>query len=404
MTTPSPPRIGIVSHVLPPSPSGQAMVLYRLLAETSPEGYFLISREDYGGKAAASPASGRLSGRYHKLLPPHVIRAFGIPGISGAVDSMNAKIAVRSRARQIADIARRERCGVLVGCTGDLYDLPATALAAEWAGLPFVPYLFDDYIYQWTGTSRNIAARLEPAALRSLRALIVPNEHTRAEYEIRCGVRGTIVRNPCPMPDLEVLDRAERGFDPGAVHIVYTGAVYHANSDALRNLIAAIPKLAPTRILLHIYTAQSVADLDGLGIRGATVVHHPHIHQSEVPGILRHADILFLPLAFRSPIQRVIRSSAPGKMGEYLSARRPVLVHAPDDTFVSWYFRSNRCGIVVNEEAPEILAHAIGRLLEDESLRGEVSENARHAAERDYRIDSARKVFHELMNSMAGAG
>jgi glycosyltransferase involved in cell wall biosynthesis len=180
--------------------------------------------------------------------------------------------------------------------------------------------------------------------------------------------------------------------------------VYHANSDAFRNLIAAIPKLAPTRILVHIYTAQSVADLDGHGIRGSTVVHHPHVHQGEVPGVLRHADILFLPLAFHSPIQEVIRTSAPGKMGEYLSVRRPVLVHAPEDTFVSWYFRANRCGIVVDGEDPGTLASAIGRLLEDENLREEVSGNARQAAETDYRVEQARGVFEDLMNSVAGAG
>jgi glycosyltransferase involved in cell wall biosynthesis len=395
--------MGIVSHILPPSPSGQAMVLYRLLEGVPRERYFLISREDYGGTKDASSASEKLCGRYYLLTPPRAIRSTGIPGISGAVASLNARIAVRHRARQIADIARREGCGVLVGCTGDMYDLPATALAARWAGVPFVPYIFDDYIHHWTGTSRRIAARLEPVALRTARAVIVPNEHTQKEYERRCGIRGTIVRNPCPMPDLEELDRAERTFDPCAVHIVYTGAVYHANSDAFRNLIAAIPKLAPAKILLHIFTAQSVADLERHGICGPMVTHHPHIHQSEVPRVLRHADILFLPLAFRSPIQEVIRTSAPGKMGEYLSVRRPILVHAPGDSFVSWYFRANRCGIVVDREDPGILAGAINRLLEDETLRGEVTGNARQAAERDYRVAHARKVFHELMNSVAAA-
>jgi glycosyltransferase involved in cell wall biosynthesis len=380
------------------------MVLYRLLSGAPQGAFFLISREDYCGTKVASSASEKLAGRYYRLAPPHMIRASWIPGVSRAVDSLNARIAVRSRARQIADIARRERCGVLVGCTGDLYDLPATALAARWAGLPFVPYIFDDYIEQWTGTARGIAARLEPAALRGARAVIVPNEFTREEYERRCGVRGTIVRNPCSIPDLDALDRAERVFDPGAVHIVYTGAVYHANSDAFRNLIATIPRLTPTRVLLHIYTAQSVDDLGGHGVRGPNVVHHIHIHQSEVARVLRHADILFLPLAFRSPIQEVIRTSAPGKMGEYLSVRRPVLVHAPGNSFVSWYFRANRCGIVVDNEDTGTLAGAIGRLLEDESLREEVSGNARQAAERDYRVEHARKVFRELMNSVAGTG
>ena len=91
-------------------------------------------------------------------------------------------------------------------------------------------------------------------------------------------------------------------------------------------------------------------------------------------------------------------------MGEYLSVRRPVLVHAPGDSFVSWYFRANRCGIVVDGEDPGTLAGAIGRLLEDENLREEISGNARQAAERDYRVEHARKVFRKLMNSVAGAG
>jgi glycosyltransferase involved in cell wall biosynthesis len=133
------------------------------------------------------------------------------------------------------------------------------------------------------------------------------------------------------------------------------------------------------------------------------VIRHPHIPQSEVPAVLRQADILFLPLAFRSPIPEVIRTSAPGKTGEYLSVRRPILVHAPGDSFVSWYFRDNRCGIVVDEEDPGALASAIARILDDETLRSEVSTHARRAAERDYGIEHAREAFLGLMESVVGA-
>jgi len=379
------------------------VVLYRLLSDIPADRYFLISRENYSDAKGAPSASEKLPGGYHRLTPPRRFRPTRIPGFAFAVESLNARIAVRSRARQIADIARREGCGLLIGCTGDLYDLPATALAARWAGLPFVPYIFDDYVYQWTGPDRRIAARLEPGAIRGAKAVIVPNEHTLAEYAKRYGVRGTIVRNPCPLPDLSGLDRAKRAFDPGSFHIVYAGAVYHANSDAFRRLISAIPRLEPARILLHIYTAQSPAELERYGIRGPMVIRHPHIPQGEIPAVLRQADILFLPLAFRSPIPEVIRTSAPGKTGEYLSVGRPILVHAPGDSFVSWYFRENRCGIVVDEEDPGALAGAIARILEDETLRSEVSMHARRAAERDYGIEHAREAFLGLMESVVGA-
>ena len=47
----TPPKTAIVSHVLPPSPSGQAVVLYRLLEGMPPDRYCLISRERYEGDA-----------------------------------------------------------------------------------------------------------------------------------------------------------------------------------------------------------------------------------------------------------------------------------------------------------------------------------------------------------------
>ncbi len=393
-------RLGIVSHVLPPSPSGQAVVLYRLLSETPPERYFLVSREDYRSADGSASASRKLPGRYYRLTPPRRFRTSTLPGVSLAMETLNASIAVLRRARQIAEIAREERCGLLVGCTGDLYDLPATALAARWAGLPFVPYIFDDYRYQWTGTSRKIAACLEPAVLRSARAVIVPNEFALEEYSRRCGAPGVVVRNPCLLPDLADLDRAERVFGQDELHIVYTGAVYHAQTDAFRNLIAAVSLPGHAGIRLHIYTAQSDAELEGQGIAGPMVTRHPHVPQAEVASILRQADILFLPLAFRSPIGEVIRTSAPGKTGEYLAAGRPILVHAPGDSFLSWYFRANGCGVVADREDPVDLGAAIERLRTDRGLRDGISDAARRAAERDFDLDKIRKTFDETVEEI----
>lgn len=391
-------RLGIVSHVLPPSPSGQAVVLHRLLSDIPPERYFLVSREDYAapGGAAAS-ASAKLPGRYYRLAPRRRLALTRIPGLRSLAEPLDAWTAVRDRARQIAEIARRERCGLLVGCTGDLYDLPATALAARRAGIPFVPYIFDDYVFQWTGPARRIAARFEPAALRGARAVIVPNEFARDEYAGRCGAPGVIVRNPCLLPDLAALDGAKRVFGPGELHIVYTGAVYHAQTDAFRNLIAAISRPGHAAARLHIYTAQSDAELEEQGIAGPAVTRHPHVPQSDVAAILRQADILFLPLAFRSPIPEVIRTSAPGKTGEYLAVGRPILLHAPPDCFLSWYFRTNGCGFVADREETSELSASIERLRTDQGLRDGISSAARAAAERDFDLRKVRGSFEALL-------
>jgi hypothetical protein len=111
--------------------------------------------------------------------------------------------------------------------------------------------------------------------------------------------------------------------------------------------------------------------------------------------------MLFLPLAFRSEIQEVIRTSAPGKMGEYLAVGRPVLVHAPEESFVSWYFRSNRCGLVVSVDDSRLLAMELGRLLGLPDVRAEFGKQARKVADRDFGLEKNRELFEELLELQA---
>lgn len=392
-------RVGIVSHILPPSPSGQATVLRRLLEGFPPDRCVLLSRERYDG---AEDAAGKLPLPYFAFHPSRRFPSLGrFPGssIRFAGDTV---LGIRDRARQIGEIARKERLGLIVACSGDLIDLPASCLAGRRSGIPFVPYLFDDYIHQWTGSMRAAARRMEPWVMKHARAVIVPNEYLRDEYAKRYGVCATVVRNPCPLPDLAALDGDARSFPPDGIDIVYTGAVYHAHYDAFRNLVAAIRMLGRSDIRLHLYTAQAEEEIGRIGIVGPMVLHHPHIPPADVPAVLRHADILFLPLGFDTPIPEVIRTSAPGKMGEYLSVGRPILVHAPEDSFVSWYFRENRCGLVVDRSDPALLSASILRLSSDGDLRAGLGARACSAAERDFEAGAVRIRFVEALRAFAG--
>jgi glycosyltransferase involved in cell wall biosynthesis len=147
---------------------------------------------------------------------------------------------------------------------------------------------------------------------------------------------------------------------------------------------------------LHIYTALPLEFLEANGIRGPVVIHE-HVANDRVPAIQKEADVLFLPLAFHSPYPEIIRTSAPGKTGEYLAAGRPVLVHAPPDSFISWYFRHHDCGTVVDRNDPAEVEQALRRILSDAELRRRVSEHARRQAVADFTVEKARAVFYDLL-------
>lgn len=364
------PRLAILSHVLPPAPSGQAVVLGRLLAAYPRDRYRLVSRNP-----RAESADFRVE----------VSRHAGVLGT------------LWQEARKLADWLRRERIQVLIAASGDLVDLPAAAMACRWSGVALVPYMFDDYLYQWVGRRRWFSRGAEPGVMRQAAFILAPNEFLGRVYEQRYGRVTHLLPNPCPLPDLAALDHEPSPFEARFRHLVYTGSIYHAQRDAFQNLIAALERLDRSEIRLHLFTSQSKAELEAEGIDGRFVIVHDHLEASAIPRYQRHADALFLPLAFHSPIPEVIHTSAPGKTGEYLAVGRPVLVHAPPGCFVTWYFREHGCGEVVEQADPALLAAALQRILDDPAHASRLGARARARAEADFELGRAQATFQRLL-------
>ena len=333
-----------------------------------------------------------------------------LPRVRGpALHEMNTFLAlnytIASRGREIARAVRDTGATVLVGCSGSPFDLPAAFVAGLTSRVPVIAYLFDDPVYQWPpGMYRNLARRWERLWFPRVAALIAPNEVLADDVNGRHPHPRhiTLIRNPVEM---DAAPGGDRGKDESAhpgepKRLVYTGSVYHAQADAFRNLVAAMDRLQG-RYRLHVYTSQSEQALADQGVAGPHVTLHEHVALEEALRAQRRADVLFLPLAFRSSIQEVVRSSAPAKMGEYLASGRPILVHAPEDSFVSTFFRERGCGAVATRLEPDDLAAALDTL-EDEETRAAVVCSAREAA-REFDCERSRERFWALVASV-GSG
>ena len=78
---------------------------------------------------------------------------------------------------------------------------------------------------------------------------------------------------------------------------------------------------------------------------------------------------------------------------EYLASGRPILVHAPKDSFLSWYFRKYKCGAVVDVYDHKRLASVLERLLSDKKLQKEYMKNARIRAKEDFDMKKSQNKF-----------
>lgn len=389
--------LAVLSHIFPPSPSGQAVILYRLFKDWNSRDYFLLASRNLDVKTKKNELLPKMPAQYY-----YIESRMSLWGSSRIhfLDIANIFLQLLHRIRSIMHIIRNNKCSAIMACSGDLYDLPAGFFASRWARVPFCAYIFDDYLYQWTrGTHRFFARCIEPIMLRRAAAVIVPNEFLRDEYYRRYKIDSTVIHNSCGSAHIKNNSNVPWPSNTKEIKIVYTGAIYHAHFDAFRNLIAAIKLLNRQNVRLHLYTAQTRKELEREGIVGP-IVYHRHMSPSFISVVQKEADILFLSLAFNSTISEVIKTSSPAKMGEYLTSGRPILVHAPVDSFISWYFKKYKCGIVVQHNKAKMIAKAIQRIMSDSAIRKQLVDNAMNRSLVDFSIESAQSIFFKLFKKM----
>lgn len=389
-------KFALVSEVVPPSWSGQAVLIRRLLTAVDPHAFCLLTSDQ-----------GRYAGEHTESLPT---RCYQLPAVQpryldttnrwlfGASALAGAVTGIVRRAFHISRIAHRERCGALVAFTGDFHDLPAAFVASRLLRVPLYVYMCDYYSHRelYEPAWRRLSPPLERIVVNGAARVICGTDTLADALADRYGIEPAVIHHPA---DLVLYGGDARSpTDPGEreLRIVYTGTIYDAQLDAVQNLLEALDALERRSATLTVYSGQSGDELRARGL-GGSLVTRPHATAPAIAAAQQAADVLFLPLAFASPYPEVIRTSAPMKFGEYLAAGGPLLVHAPAGSFVSEYCRRHDCAVIVDEPDPERLARAIEQLADDDALRARLFRNARERAATDFGIDGAGAKFRELL-------
>ncbi len=395
----------MVSHTLPPAGNGQASVLGRLFEGWSSAEYFYITSAEC--RPLDFPPA--LRGLVHRLprepRPPCPRQLGPLCRIAEAIGLVTQGYA---RAASIERIARHQRAGAILATTGEVFELVACARAAERLGIPLYVHMLDWYSEKFSylggalgAVVTTYARQVEPSILAQAKRVIVTNELLAKILFDRDHLEASVIANPTDTPPADPKASTARPFPANgeSLTLVYTGAVYQANYGALRNVIGALRRLSvPAR--LHIYCDEPVELLAREGIAGPVEIL-PRVSPAEVARIQKESDVLVLPLAFDSPFPEVIRTSLPGKTADYLASGRPILVHAPADGFLPYYFREHDCGWVVDRDDEDAVLRSLESLMADPALRKRRIENALARARTDFVVDRVRKLFRKAVDRPA---
>jgi glycosyltransferase involved in cell wall biosynthesis len=395
----------VISYFYPPMAIGPSFVMGTLLEQFDPTGLVVFSGNPEKSTTPIDPSK----------RPPVAVRRFDVPRWWPDTDTevriLGRKLPLRPRAfgnllvsigvtAAALRVLRRPQTRALVVVYPKQHFLLAGLLAAVLARKPLFVYFMDVYV-EGLPRGRRIAALIERLVARRASVVFAMSEPHRDHFEKRlrrCGVR-----NP-QVVELPHLHREEPPAEPprleGNPAIVFTGAIYDAQADSVRRLVDALDTLESHEAQLHLLTQTSGRELRRWGIEPSARVHVRSVTRAEAQAAQRAADVLFLPMGFEAKGD-VVRTASPSKLPEYLAAGRPVLVHAPADSFVARYAREHGFAEVIDDPDPAALRAALLRLTSDSAHTAELARRAATTLRRHEAAEVAR-IFQRTIAAAVG--
>jgi glycosyltransferase involved in cell wall biosynthesis len=360
------PRICLVWAWVPSHHSGAAILMRRLLQDY-PAGKLWLLTSSIGLRSTASfdpvPAPGYCHGVRRFAWAPRFLGPL--------VDALNYCMVPFIVTRGIR-LIRRNSIKKIISVPWNEYSLAAYLLHLLTGSELFV-YLMDDSFGEPSRSRirRPLYNLLMGRVLRSAKRVWAISPYMCESLEKRFQVK--CVSHP-PFVDVDDFARQCRGSFRQAdheVHLVYTGTVYSAQLDALRDLIQVVNSgriLPDRRVILTLYTDVSESTLRKLGLYGSWV-RRSQAPASEMARALGSAHILFLPYSFQGEMRHLVETSMPTKLAEYLVSGVPILVYAPPYASITRYCRKHGFGMIVDKKDHAELEQSLRRLTMDEKLR-----------------------------------
>jgi glycosyltransferase involved in cell wall biosynthesis len=184
--------------------------------------------------------------------------------------------------------------------------------------------------------------------------------------------------------------------------IVYTGNLGHGRWNSIVELCEAVKmiKLNEYEIMVTAFATtippeavNTLQDISNLQIL-------PAPSHTELPSVLKGADILFLPETFDPVMALEIRLSISTKAHFYMMSQKPILVYASLVTGIADYAKEQSWAFVVEHHDLEKLAKGIEKLLTDKAFSDRLITKGNEVFQKNHAEKNVRKRFLHIFQDV----
>lgn len=350
----------IISETVPPMVQGPAIMLRNLLKEF-PEGSYCVLTKEINWRGKLDESS-RLPCTYY-----YVDRAYSSykTKLHRLLSQILEQLWIFKIVFKGLQIVKREHINNIIAFNNEGDLLIASYILHKITKRPLFLYMLDVYEEMIRVRIRKIIASMfEEKIFRAARKIFVMSENLQAHYLNKYSIHTEFMPHPVVLSSYQGQVKEDKKDD--CKTIIYTGNVWIPQIESLVDMCRVVGSMKGIKFI--VYTDRSAEELKQKGICGKNVFVRFAEH-SQISEIQRNADILYLPLAFNTPFPLMIQTASPGKMPEYLAAGRPILIYAPDYSYVVQHARKYGFGFVIDKQSVEELRKGIMFLLNDGQLR-----------------------------------
>jgi len=276
-------------------------------------------------------------------------------------------------------LVKANRCAAIVAVFPSEEYLLVGYLVARLSGARLYPYFHNTYVEQCAPHSmaRRFARWFQERVFTQAAHIFVMSdgmvELFRQRYpEVKCSALVHSFNEDIPEPTETPACRTPLRF-------VLSGNINASCADAVARLCEAVSRIDGT---LAIFSGTARAHLKEMGMLRGNVMHEVVAREAMLRSIAE-ADIVLLGHGFKGELPKEeYETIFPTRTIEYLISGRPILAHAPADSFLARFLRERQCALVIDEPQVDALVNAIRLLCQDAKLRSLLVRNALRAAER----------------------
>jgi glycosyltransferase involved in cell wall biosynthesis len=303
-------------------------------------------------------------------------------------------------------VIKRRRVEALISIVEGRYYLPA-ALAGWVTGTPHIIVVHDNFVSGNFATSTfvgRVLRRLTKRTLRNAAHIYAVSQEMQRLVLDECGMQAEIQMPSTTIPPRQPDFHLPLENSAGPV-ILFAGTVGYTVKDCLDLLVdlvvsGKLKEYQLPKASLHLCTPLTDAEMLTFGWNGPGIVSRGWAPQSELPGVLSGADILFLPYSFSQIARKAVETAFPSKIADYLAAGKPILIFGPKYSSLVRYAREKSFAEIVDEFSPIALARAIQKITFSTGDRQRLAIRAREVLSANHDIERQRRQFYRTLEQV----